>query len=133
MNREKLFLTIVASLFSGFGAAYFLYPLEMSALSGMQLPGIPSRVDVWAIYAGVQIGLGAYLFRSVSTNFAIDASLLMVAYLVGGIALLRTLGVFYYASFDQYSLGALAFEGPVSLLAWYLFLQLQKQQKTPGK
>lgn len=126
VSREKIFLIIVASLFSGFGVAYFLYPLPMSALSGMQLPSIPSQVDVWAIYAGVQIGLGAYLFRSVLSNFAIDASLLMVAYLVGGIALLRTMGIFYYASFDQYSLGALAFEGPVAVVAWILFLQRNK-------
>jgi hypothetical protein len=126
VTREKIFLTLVASLFAGFGVAYFLYPLEMAALSGMQLPVIPSRIDVWAIYAGVQIGLGAYLFRSVWSNFAIDASLLMVAYLVGGIALLRTIGVFYYASFDTYSLGALVFEGPAAITAWMLFLRYNK-------
>jgi hypothetical protein len=126
VTREKIFLTLVASLFAGFGVAYFLYPLEMAALSGMQLPSIPSRVDVWAIYAGVQIGLGAYLFRSVLSNFAMDASLLMVAYLVGGIALLRTIGIFYYASFDSYSLAALAFEGPTAIAAWIMFLRYKK-------
>lgn len=110
----------------GFGIAYFLYPLPMAGLSGLIAPTVPAKIDVWAIYAGVQIGFSAYLFRSILTDFALDASLLMVAYLVGGIALLRCMGIFYYASFDLFSVGALAIEGPVAIIAWLLFLRSNK-------
>jgi hypothetical protein len=129
MKVTTLFLLCVAALFFGFGTAYFLHPEEMAALSGVQLTSTPAKIDVWAIYAGVQIGFGAFLLRSALTHFATDAALLMVAYIVGGIALLRTMGIFYYASFDMFSLGALAFEGPTAIIAWLLFLKHQNRKR----
>lgn len=122
MKLNTVFLLCLAAIFFIFGGAYFLYPENMAALAGIQLSSTPARIDIWAIYAGMQIGFGAFLLRSALSHFAIDAALLMVAYIVGGIALLRFLGILYYASFDVYSLSALAFEGPVAVIAWRLFL-----------
>jgi hypothetical protein len=91
------------------------------------LLSIPAKIDNWAIYAGVQIGFGAFLMRCALSNFAHDAALLSVAYVVGGIALLRVIGIGYYASFDLFSLGGLAFEAPTAITAWLLFRRMRSR------
>jgi hypothetical protein len=128
MNKSivPIYLLVIGVIFFGFGMAYLVYPITMIELSGMQIPTATSKADTWAIYAGIQIGFGLFLLYC-SRNFELfNAGLLSITFIFGGVAIGRTLGMIYFNTFDQYSLSALAFEWPGTLIAIFLHQKLKK-------
>lgn len=132
MNSKivRFYLVVVGLIFFGFGMAYFLYPVTMIEFSGMKIPTATAKADTWAIYAGIQMGFGLFLLACSRRLELFEAGLLSIAFVFGGVAIGRTLGIFYFSAFDQYSLAALVFEWPGALISIWL---LAKSKKTNNK
>ena len=124
----QIFILIIGLIFLGFGLAYLFFPVTMIELSGMEIPTLVAKVDTWAIYAGIQIGFGVFLILCSKNASLFTAALLSIAFIFGGVAIGRTLGIVYYASYDQYSLSALLFEWPGTLIALFLYKSRLKHE-----
>ena len=116
-----LYLRVIGWLFAGFGIAYVFFPTLLLEQSGMQTPSAAAKADVYAMYAGLQIGFGLWLLACAKHRDLQPAGLLSIVFIFGGIAAGRTLGVLYYASYDAFNISALCIEWPGSLFALYLY------------
>ena len=122
-NIAPFYLIFVGLLFAGFGLAYLFYPLLLIEQSGMQTPTAGAKADVWAMYAGLQMGFGLFLLVCAKQSQLQLAGLLCISFIFGGIAIGRTFGVIYYQAFDIFNLSALCLEWPGTLIAIYLYKQ----------
>jgi hypothetical protein len=123
-----IYLVIIGLIFFSFGMAYFVYPVTMIEFSGMKIPTATAKADTWAIYAGIQIGFGLFLLACSRRLELFEAGLLSIAFVFGGVAIGRTLGIFYFDAFDQYSLAALVFEWPGALISILLLVKSKKNK-----
>ncbi|NRA42769.1 MAG: DUF4345 family protein [Pseudomonadales bacterium] len=121
-----VYLRIIGWLFAGFGIAYVFFPTLLLEQSGMLTPSAAAQADVYAMYAGLQIGFGLWLLACAKHKDLQPAGLLSIVFIFGGIAAGRTLGVLYYASYDAFNISALCIEWPGSLFALYLYNQNRK-------
>ena len=117
----SIYLLLIGFVFIVFGFAYLFFPSLMIEQSGMQIPTPGSKADAWAMYAGLQIGFGAFLLVCAKEPHLRAAGFLSVAFIFGGIAIGRTLGVMYFQAGDLFNLSALSIEWPGALFALYLF------------
>ncbi len=125
-TRMSMYLLFVGLVFIAFGLAYLFFPLLMIEQSGMQIPTPGAKADAWAMYAGLQIGFGAFLVLCARHEHLKSAGFLSVAFIFGGIALGRTLGVFYFHAADAFNLSALGIEWPGALFALFLYRKHQR-------
>jgi hypothetical protein len=134
MNSKivTLYLVVVGLIFFSFGMAYFIFPVTMIEFSGMKIPTATAKADTWAIYAGIQIGFGLFLLACSKKLELSEAGLLAIAFVFGGVAIGRTLGMLYFDAFDQYSLAALAFEWPGALISIWLLVKSKKTNIQPS-
>lgn len=124
-NMVSIYLFIIGILFIGFGFSYLFFPTEMIALTGMEIQTATAKTDVWAIYSGIQIGFGSYLILCSRYTELYKAGLLSIVFILGGVAIGRTLGILIYEAHDIYSLSALAFEWIGTFVALWLNARLK--------
>lgn len=125
-NIVQIYLIFIGILFISFGFSYLFFPAEMIALSGMEIPTATAKADVWAIYTGIQIGFGLYLLLCSRNLELYKAGLLSIVFILGGVAIGRTLGVLKFEAYDIYSLSAFAFEWAGTFVALWLNARLNR-------
>ena len=106
--------------------AYLIFPTAMIGLTGMEIQTATAKADVWAIYSGIQIGFGLFLLLCSRKSALYQAALLSIVFILGGVAVGRTLGILIYDAYDTYSFSALAFEWTGSIVALWLSARLNK-------
>jgi hypothetical protein len=126
---EKAFLLFCAAFWMGYGFFCFFWPETVAGFIGYQFNSADAIIEVLAMYGGLEFGLGCMFLYSALNPQQIKAGLLLVIFVIGGLALSRTLGFFFYGGeVTVYTYGGIFYEGISALIALLLLLRLNKKQ-----
>lgn len=122
MNR--IFLTLVALIFIGYGVACAIDPDLPARLAGLQILSGDGYAEMGAMYGGLQTGVGLFcLFAAVRREHERSALLLLVLG-IGFLAALRGASALRAEDvISAYTWGALAFETFVTAASAGLLLR----------
>ena len=118
MPYARIFLVVQLLVLAGFGAAYFLWPYEMGAVSGMLLMESSAVTDVRAQYGALSVGLAVFLALAVWRHELARPALILLLVLYASLALGRIAGLWLDGGAQQaFNLWALLFEAVSAGLA----------------
>lgn len=109
-------LIITGAVFAGYGAACLLNPGMPAAYAGMELPTASARVEMVAMYGGLQGAFGFFCLYLSAAPERLRPGLLLVLVICGGLAAGRTFGLLVHGP-SSYNLGALGYETLTTLAA----------------
>ena len=121
MKAQTIFLWVMGVFMIFSGICYVAMTETVLGLSGMLVPTPTGKIDAWATYGGLMIGFGSWQVRSAWKQESIPATLMVTVYIMGSFAFLRLLGMVVHGFADTFLVAALAFEIPITLLAWWLY------------
>ncbi|GLX16042.1 DUF4345 domain-containing protein [Pseudomonas straminea] len=111
MPVARLFLVVQLLLLTGFGGAYFLWPQEMGAVSGMLLMESSAVTDVRAQYGALPVGLAVFLALALWRPELTRPALILLLVLYASLALGRIAGLWLDGGAQQtFNLWAILFE-----------------------
>ncbi|MBV7563490.1 DUF4345 domain-containing protein [Pseudomonas sp. sia0905] len=111
MPVARLFLVVQLLLLAGFGGAYFLWPQEMGAVSGMLLMESSAVTDVRAQYGALPVGLAVFLALALWRPELTRPALVLLLVLYASLALGRIAGLWLDGGAQQtFNLWAILFE-----------------------
>lgn len=122
MVFAKVLLGLNSLAFLGYGLVCLFMPELPASSAGMELPNVSATNEVVAMYGGLQIGIGVLLLYCMLRNELVESGLLLMALLIGSLAVARALGMIIHGP-SEYNIGALGFEATttvLSLIAWKL-------------
>lgn len=121
---SKIVLWVTAIIFISYGLVCFFDPQIPAAYSGVKLSNADSRIEIAAMYGGLQAGLGIFcLIAALKTEYTC-AGLLMVICLIGGLAITRIISFTLTGDpVTSYTYGAMGFEALTAILATIAFLK----------
>ena len=126
MLFSRILLAAQALILAGLGIAYFVRPEEMANLSGMLLMAPAAITDVRAYYGGLQIGLAAYLLRTLGRQEQMRGALMLLVLLYSSMALARMGGLWLDGGLQQtFNLTALLLEVVSAGLCFVALRQLR--------
>lgn len=115
---DRIFLSIVALVFVGYGLACAIDPTLPARLASLAITGGDGFAEMSAMYGGLQIGVGLFCAAGAFRASLRQPALLLLLLSIGLLALLRGLGI---ARTDElvtaYSWSALGFELSVTLVS----------------
>lgn len=122
MPYARIFLVVQLLALAGFGVAYFLWPQEMGAVSGMLLMESSAVTDVRAQYGALPVGLAVFLALAVWRQELTRPALILLLVLYASLALGRIAGLWLDGGAQQtFNLWALLFEAvSAGLAGWAL-------------
>ena len=122
MPYARIFLVVQLLMLAGFGAAYFLWPQEMGAVSGMLLMESSAVTDVRAQYGALPVGLAVFLALAVWRQELTRPALILLVVLYASLALGRIAGLWLDGGAQQtFNLWAILFEVvSAGLAGWVL-------------
>lgn len=98
-------------MLAGFGVAYFLWPQEMGAVSGMLLMESSAVTDVRAYYGALPIGLAVFIGLCLWLPELTRPALILLLVLYASLALGRIVGLWLDGGAQQtFNLWAILFE-----------------------
>lgn len=109
-------------VFTGFGVAFALWPVEMFAPLGEPLTSPAARTDVRALYGGLQLGVGLWLLHSIFRPAERRAALRLGLMSYASLAVTRFAGLAFDGSMSRVSLGLLAAETLGALISGALLV-----------
>ena len=116
--QGKWLLGLCGLIFVGYGVACLIDPYLAANNASLTITNGDAFAEMAAMYGGLQTGFGLFCLLCAWRPALRHAGLLMLAFVVGGLALARG-----YGAFDAdwmvggYTWGALAFEAIVAALA----------------
>jgi hypothetical protein len=114
----KIVLGITAIALTSYGLVCFFVPEIPAGYIGFDLTNADARIEVIAMYGGLEIGVGLYCLLGILKPELYKASLLLVILSLGGIAIGRIYGlVLTSESVTSYTYGAMCYEISSSVLA----------------
>ncbi|OLU24391.1 hypothetical protein BVH03_19960 [Pseudomonas sp. PA15(2017)] len=122
MPYARIFLVVQLLVLAAFGVAYFLWPQEMGAVSGMLLMESSSVTDVRAHYGALSVGLAVFVALAVWRHELTRPALILLLVLYASLALGRIAGLWLDGGTQQtFNLWALLFEAvSAGLAGWAL-------------
>lgn len=93
MDLPRIMLAATAAVFGLFGAGFALFPVELAELVDLQLATSTARIEIAAIYGGMQLGIAAFLAYCAAARGRVRIGLTAAALMLGGAATLRLAGV----------------------------------------
>ena len=116
----KFILWVTALIFISYGLACLFWPELPAGYAGLDMLNGDAQVEIGAMYGGLQTAFGIACLLGAVRNDLQRHMLLMVALVVGGLAIGRIYGAFLVAGVGPlgvYTWGAMAFEVTTTLLA----------------
>lgn len=110
-------LGITATIFIGYGLICFLYPGFVASIVSLEPTGESALIELRAMYGGLQMAIGLLALSGALMAELRRPTLLMILFLLGGLALARTLAVMISGIWDFYNLFALVYEISTALAA----------------
>ena len=130
MLLEKAFLLFCAAFWMGYGAFCLFWPETVAGFIGYQFISADAIIEVVSMYGGLEFGLGCMFLYSALKPLQIKAGLLLVIFVIGGLALSRTLAyLFYGGEVTVYTYGGIFYEGVSALIALLLIVRMNKKQE----
>ena len=113
----KWFLGVSASIWLPYGIFTFLYPTFLGEVAGLVASTPTAMTEVRAMYGGLEAAIGALCVTALLRPAFVAPVLWVSAYLTGGLALTRALGVLLDGGLSGYTVGALVFEASATVAA----------------
>ena len=110
MKKKQVCLIVSGLAWCGFGIWLWLFPETIGGV-GLHVEGATGRVEVRAVYGGLELGLGAFLLWTAAHPSRYRVGLVAALFFVSGIAIGRASGI--------------ALEGFVAREAIWLFLSIE--------
>ncbi len=110
MSIVRSYLLAVGLLLVGFGMAYLVAPVPVTALTDLELRTAVARIEVRGFYGGQLVGLGVFVQLGVWRQRFVVPGLLLTALSLGGTALGRIVGALAAGSLPPVIVGALVLE-----------------------
>lgn len=111
MLFARIVLALQLLVLAGFGVAYFLWPQEMGAVSGMLLMESSAVTDVRAYYGALPIGLAVFIGLCLWLPELTRPALILLLVLYASLALGRIVGLWLDGGAQQtFNLWAILFE-----------------------
>jgi len=115
--KPQLILRLISLVFLAFGLYLFIRPESLSSV-GVMLPGPAGRIEIRAIYGGLEIGFGVFLLISSRTPSLLGPGLLAAALTLGGAATARGIAFFIDGVFPAPLIATWAAEALGAFLAY---------------
>lgn len=115
MTRAVLVLIALATC--GFGVAFVLRPVEMAGVLHLSLSAPSARIEVRAVYGGMQVGLGVFLLVCAMRRNLLRVGLSAAACVFTGLAVARFFGLMLEGFSQPLMLIVLMLEAMVAVLA----------------
>ena len=126
----KGILAFVALAFVGYGFVSLFSPDIPVGYIGYQLTNADAKIEVVAMYGGLQIGFGLFCLMGVIYSQYETPALLAVVLMLGGLALSRGAALMLHAEpVTIYTQGALIFETVSAALALLALLQARPKKR----
>jgi len=110
MNGSKIFLGISVAIWLPYGVWCAFQPGYVGEVAGVIGTTATGMTELRAMYGGLQAGIGALCLAALLRPAFVQPALIMLCFLTGGLASVRTLGLLVDGSASGYTLGALIFE-----------------------
>lgn len=130
MLLEKVFLLFCAVFWMGYGFFCFFWPETVAGFIGYQFISADAIIEVVSMYGGLEFGLGCMFLYSALNPQQIKPGLLLVIFVIGGLALSRILAfAIHGGEVTVYTYGGIFYEGLSAVIALLLLLRLSKKQE----
>ena len=121
---SKVILGLVGVAFSGYGILVLFSPDLIAEYIGYSLVGPDSRIELLAMYGGLELGFGLFCVAGVLKQSLTRPALLSIIFIVGGLAITRTVAFLVSnTEVTEYTHGALVFEIILTSLALIAYLK----------
>ncbi len=125
MLLARIVLVITGATFAGYAVACLLNPAMPAGYAGMELPGASARVEVVAMYGGLQGAFGLLCLYLAGAPERLRPGLVLVIVLCGGLVAGRSFGLLVHGP-SSYNIGALAYEVSTTVLAAIAMLRMSR-------
>lgn len=106
----RVFLVVSALIWLPYGIYCFLAPGSLAAAAGVTATSATGTTELRAMYGGLQAALGLLAGLAVFRASLVRPALLALAFLTGGLATARLLGVALDGGLSSYTAMGLGFE-----------------------
>jgi Domain of unknown function (DUF4345) len=106
----RVFLALSALLWLSYGIYCFFVPGSLAEAAGIGFATPTGSTELRAMYGGLQAGLGLLAGLAVARRSLVRPALVALAFLAGGLATARLLGVVLDGGLSSYTQMGLAFE-----------------------
>lgn len=125
MRLSKVILWLGAIIFIVVGAMFIIAPASMP-LSGVVMPPGPARIEIRAVYGGIEAGIGFFFAICALRPAWVQPGLAAAALISGGAGLARIFGFFAEGVFDPENAIYGGMELAGGLLAWWALAREQR-------
>ncbi len=127
MKLARITLTIAGLVFVLHGTACLIYPELITSESALLLQTRSSYMEVRAEYGGLPIALGLLFLLGAFRKEMLDTVMVTFLTITSGYIVGRLIAVSLETEIDVYNLAALAYEGPMFLLALFYFFRIRQE------
>jgi hypothetical protein len=117
MPATRLFLALCALLWLPYGLLCFASPGSLAESAGVTATNATGTVELRAMYGGLQAAVGALALAGALRPALAPHALFALGGLATGLALARAASAALAGSFESYTLGALALEWAMAIVA----------------
>lgn len=110
MTATRLFLGFSVLAWLPYGVFSFFQPTYLGEIAGVMATTPTAQTEIRAMYGGLEAAIGVLCATALLRPAFAQPALIMLAFLSGGLALTRTLGLLLDGSASGYTVGALGFE-----------------------
>jgi len=93
VKLARVLVVVMATTFIAFGVAYTVWPAAMVRDVGVRLTTTAARIDVGAVYGGLQLGIGAFLYYCALRPQRLRTGLVATLAMLAGLAGTRAIGM----------------------------------------
>jgi hypothetical protein len=128
----KIFLGLNALIFVGYGLYCLAVPSVIADQTGMQLATGVATTEVRAMYGGLQTAIGLLALAGILRPAVQPAALLVLAFLLFGLASGRMVGIVLDTDPGTYNFAAVAFEATFAAIAAGLLVKSSAPTTRPA-
>jgi hypothetical protein len=124
MILAKVSLLVWALILGGFGIWYVVDVARAAMATQIPLPAPTARIDFRAMYGGLNVGLGVFLWIASQHPEMFRTGLLLQVLMLGGLALSRAVGIVLEGGAERLIWIILAVEAAGFAMAWIAMRRL---------
>ena len=121
----KGYLVLTGLIFILYGGYCLINTLALTDATGMSLSDNTALIEVRAMYGGLQLSMGLFLFYSGLKTSTAGNGLLVLIFIYGGLAIARAIGLIIDGGDNGYNFMVTIFEGVNTLFGLFLLLKIQ--------
>lgn len=107
---DRVFFALATAIWLPYGLYCFVRPEALAELAGVAAGGVTGRVELQAMYGGLQAGVGALMLVAFRRPVLRLPAYVALAFLCGGLGGARLVAAVAAGDTGPYTLGAVAFE-----------------------